>query len=83
MAQAAPAAAPATLPETVSVEAAARRLGLSRSLAYELARTGELCRGVPVLRFGARKLVVPRRAIDAALGVADESPGFAPSERVA
>jgi hypothetical protein len=83
MAQAAPAAAPVTLPETVSVEAAAKRLGLSRSLAYGLARQGSLAPNIPVLRFGARKLVVPRRAIDAALGVANDSPGFTPSERVA
>jgi hypothetical protein len=83
MAQAAPAAAPATLPETVSVEAAAKRLGLSRSLAYDLARQGSLGEGIPVLRFGARKLVVPRRAIDAALGVVDDSSGLMRSERVA
>jgi excisionase family DNA binding protein len=43
-----------TASRTVSVEEAARTLGIGRSLAYELARTGEL----PALRLGNR-LVVP------------------------
>ncbi len=71
MAQAAPTVAPVTLPpsETVSVEIAAARLGLSRSKAYELARQQDtLAAGVPVLRFG-RKLAVPVRALDRVLGV--------------
>ena len=63
MAQVAPAAAPVTLPqsETVSVEVAAARLGLSRGKAYELARRDAL--PVPVLRFG-RKMAIPVRALD-------------------
>jgi excisionase family DNA binding protein len=63
MVQGAPAAAPATLPpsETVSVEVAAARLGLSRGKAYELARQNAL--PVPVLRFG-RKMAIPARALD-------------------
>jgi hypothetical protein len=75
MAQVEPAAAPATLPrsETVSVEVAAARLGLSRGKAYELARRNAL--GVPVLRFG-RKLAVPSRALDRLL-LADDVPGDA------
>jgi excisionase family DNA binding protein len=62
-----PAAAPATsLPEkeTVSVEVAAARLGLSRGKEYELARQNAL--PVPVLRFG-RKMAIPARALDRVL----------------
>ena len=44
---------------TITVEEAAKELGISRALAYEMARTGRL----PTLRFG-RRLVVPRRAIE-------------------
>jgi excisionase family DNA binding protein len=81
MVQAASAAAPVTGPETVSVEAAAKRLGLSRSLAYQLARQGALAPGIPVLRFG-RKLAIPARALDRLLLVDDPS-AAAPAERVA
>ena len=56
--------------ETVSVEHAAARLGLSRSKAYELARRNAL--PVPVLRFG-RKLAVPTRALDRVLGIEEAS----------
>ena len=59
-------AAPRPPCETVSVEVAAARLGLSRSKAYELARTVGTIGGIPVLRFG-RKLVVPCRALDRVL----------------
>jgi excisionase family DNA binding protein len=45
---------------TMSVEDAADVLGISRSLAYELVRRGEL----PSLRLG-RRLVVPVRAVEA------------------
>jgi excisionase family DNA binding protein len=55
-------------PETCSVEEAAARLGIGRSLAYELARQNAL--PVPVLRFG-RKLAIPVRALDRVLGVED------------
>jgi excisionase family DNA binding protein len=48
---------------TLTVEEAAARLGISRSLAYELARRGEL----PVVRLG-RRIVVPVRALDVLLG---------------
>jgi excisionase family DNA binding protein len=57
--------------ETVSVEFAAARLGLSRGKAYELARQNAL--PVPVLRFG-RKMAIPARALDRVLMV-DESAG--------
>lgn len=47
---------------TITVEQAGRLLGISRALAYELVRRGEL----PALRLG-RRLVVPADAIDAML----------------
>lgn len=81
MPQAAPAPDAPTRPaaETVSVEVAAARLGLSRGKAYELARQNAL--PVPVLRFG-RKLAVPIRALDRLLLV-ESPPTAAPAERVA
>ena len=45
--------------ETLSVPEAAQVLGISRSLAYEMARIGRL----PTIRFGKR-LVVPRPALE-------------------
>jgi excisionase family DNA binding protein len=47
---------------TLTIEEAGELLGISRSLAYEMARNGRL----PVLRFGKR-MVVPKRAIEAML----------------
>jgi excisionase family DNA binding protein len=44
---------------TMSVEEASGALGISRSLAYELVRRGE----IPSLRLG-RRIVVPVRALD-------------------
>ena len=44
---------------TVSVVEAGKMLGISRNLAYEMARTGQL----PTLRFG-RRLLVPRHALE-------------------
>lgn len=52
---------------TLTVDEAARLLGISRALAYELVRDGE----IPSLRL-RRRIVIPRRAIDALLG--GESP---------
>ena len=43
---------------TFTVEEAGKLLGISRALAYEMARQGKL----PTLRFGKR-LVVPRKAV--------------------
>jgi len=48
---------------TLTVEEAARLLGISRALAYELVRDGE----IPSLRLG-RRIVIPRRVIDELLG---------------
>ena len=48
---------------TMSITEAADTLGIGRTLAYELARTGEL----PTIRLG-RRLVVPRRALERLLG---------------
>ena len=47
----------------LSVEEAGALLGISRDLAYDLVGRGEL----PSVRLG-RRLVVPRRALEAALG---------------
>ena len=47
---------------TLTVEEAARLLGISRALAYELVRDGE----IPSLRL-RRRIVIPRRVIDALL----------------
>jgi excisionase family DNA binding protein len=44
---------------TLTVEQAAHLLGISRGLAYELARSGKL----PVLRFG-RRLLIPKGALE-------------------
>lgn len=44
---------------TLTVEEAAHLLGISRGLAYELARSGKL----PVIRLG-RRLLIPRVALE-------------------
>ena len=41
---------------TMTVEEAGEALGISRATAYLLARTG----GIPVIRLGERRLVVPK-----------------------
>ena len=48
-------------PLTITVEEAGRRLGISRGLAYELVRRGE----IPAIRLGYRRLVVPAGAVEA------------------
>jgi len=50
-------------PQTLSVEQAARRLGISRSTAYECVRNGS----IPSLRF-RRRIVIPAVAIEQLLG---------------
>jgi excisionase family DNA binding protein len=47
-----------TKPRTISVEDAARELGIGRQLAYQLARSGEL---PGVMRLGHRFVVVRER----------------------
>ncbi len=55
---------------TLTVEEAARIVGVSRSSAYEAARTGEL----PVIRVG-RRVLIPTARLLAMLGVtADPTP---------
>lgn len=50
---------------TISVERAARLLGISRGLGYELARQGKF--PVPIVRAG-RRYLVPRKLLLALLG---------------
>jgi len=45
--------------QTLTVEDAAAMLGIGRTLAYELARTGEL----PSIRLG-RRIIIPRAAVE-------------------
>lgn len=54
------------LPASVDLATAARALGIGRTTAYQLARTGEL--GVPVLRLGVRYRV-PTAALLQVLGI--------------
>ncbi|MFA5055574.1 MAG: helix-turn-helix domain-containing protein [Dehalococcoidia bacterium] len=49
---------------TLNVEEAAKLLGISRNLAYQLAREGKL----PTIRFG-RRMLVPCRALERMLDV--------------
>lgn len=56
--------------ETLTVEEAARCLGIGRSGAYAAARAGE----IPVIRVG-RRLLVPRAALDRWLETASEVAG--------
>ncbi|SDR31404.1 DNA binding domain-containing protein, excisionase family [Rhizobiales bacterium GAS113] len=56
-------------PETTTVVEAARRLGISRNLAYAAATLGQL----PCIRIGNR-LLIPTRALDRMLGEAAEEP---------
>lgn len=58
--------------ETVDVETAARRIGISRGLAYQLARTNQF--PVPVLRLG-RRLLIPVASLDKLLGCSEEQDG--------
>ena len=51
---------------TYTVEEAATLLGIGRTLAYELIRRSES--PVPVIRLGARRIVVPRVPLDEMLG---------------
>lgn len=56
--------------DTLNIETVAKRLGINRSTAYELARRDEL--PVPVIRLG-RRMVVSRQALDAVLAAQHRS----------
>lgn len=51
--------------ETLNIETAGKMLGISRPVAYELARRDQL--PVPVIRLG-RRMVVSKRALEDVLG---------------
>ena len=55
---------------TMSIEEAAKVLGVGRNFCYELAKTGQL----PTIRLGSRRLVVPRIALEKMLETADVQP---------
>lgn len=57
------------VPLTITVERAGQLLGISRGLAYDLVRRGE----IPAIRLG-RRVVVPASAIDEILRTAAEGP---------
>ncbi|TDP90508.1 DNA-binding protein [Labedaea rhizosphaerae] len=54
---------------TVSMEVAAKALSISRGLAYELAKSGQLTDGIRVLKLGTR-VVVPTADLRRVLGLA-------------
>lgn len=60
---------PTDAPLAVTVEEAARRLGLSRGTAYRAVADGTL----PSIRIGKRKLIVPLRALDEFLASAGQA----------
>jgi excisionase family DNA binding protein len=55
------------MPDTYTVEEAARKLGIGRNSCYEAARTGQL----PSIRIGKR-ILVPRVALERMLAGASE-----------
>ncbi len=56
--------------QTLNIEDVAKRLGINRSTAYDLARRDQL--PVPVIRLG-RRMVVSRHALDALLSTQHEA----------
>jgi hypothetical protein len=58
---------------TLSIPQAARLLGVSRNGAYEAARRDGHLAGVPVIRIGERRLVIPRAPLEAVLGLTTSS----------
>ncbi len=54
--------------QTLTIEKAARRIGIGRSLAYEMARRGE----IPARRLG-RRFLVPVAALEAWLSETGEA----------
>jgi excisionase family DNA binding protein len=58
---------------TLTVDEAAKVLGISRGTAYMLANNG----GIPAIRISARRLIVPRKALEdflSSAGAAKENP---------
>ena len=53
---------------TMTVEEAGEALGISRATAYMLANNG----GIPVIRLGLRRIMVPRRALERMLENAEK-----------
>ena len=58
---------------TITIDEAARLLGIGRNLAYQAARTGSLA-SVPVIRVGKR-LLVPRAPLERLLAGEAARPG--------
>ncbi len=56
---------------TLTIPEVARALGISRNLAYELAKQGK----IPALRLSLRRLVVPRYALERMLAEAGKPKG--------
>ncbi len=55
---------------TMTIPEVARAIGISRGLAYELARMNRLL--VPVLKLGDRRMVVSRKALEDLLASTDK-----------
>jgi hypothetical protein len=54
---------------TITVPEAAALLGIARNVAYQHARTTGQLAGIPVIRVGPRRLVVPRAPLEELLGI--------------
>lgn len=59
---------------TLSIAEAARVLGISSDLCYDLARRGE----IPVIRLGTKKMRVPTHKLKAMLGIPERGATPAP-----
>jgi excisionase family DNA binding protein len=57
----------------ISVPAAARMIGVSRNIGYQMARLGQL----PIIRCGRRRLLVPKAALERMLEEANQKHGKA------
>jgi excisionase family DNA binding protein len=53
---------------TLTIAEAADLLGIGRNTAYAAAKTGEIA-GIPVIRVGPKRLVIPRTPLEALLGI--------------
>ena len=59
-------------PATYSVPQASELLGIDRNTGYKLAREEGSLGGVPVIRLGERRLVIPRAPLNALLGIGSD-----------